>query len=88
MDVTHILEAIDAEISRLQQARQAVAALDGASPVPARRPGRPKGSQNAATTAEGAPRKRKRNLSPEGRKRIQEAMKRRWADRPKKSDES
>ena len=48
MDVTQILTAIDAEISRLQQARQAVAALDGASPIPARRPGRPKGSANAA----------------------------------------
>lgn len=82
MDVTHILSAIDAEISRLQQARQAVAALDGTSPVPARRPGRPKGSGNTAAT-DGAPRKRKRNLSPEGRKRIQEAMKRRWAERNK-----
>ncbi len=86
MDVTQILSSIDAEISRLQQARQAVAALDGASPIPARRPGRPKGSQNAvpaAAAAESAPRKRKRNLSPEGRKRIQEAMKRRWAERHK-----
>ncbi len=83
MDVTQILSAIDAEISRLQQARQAVAALDGASPIPARRPGRPKGSQNVAPAADGAPRKRKRNLSPEGRKRIQEAMKRRWAERHK-----
>ncbi len=85
MDVTQILSAIDAEISRLQQARQAVAALDGASPVPARRPGRPKGSTNPPPV-DGAPRKRKRNLSPEGRKRIQEAMKRRWADRHKGSD--
>lgn len=84
MDVTEILSAIDAEISRLQQARQAVAALDGASPIPARRPGRPKGSTNAAPAAS-EPRKRKRNLSPEGRKRIQEAMKRRWADRGKNS---
>ncbi len=84
MDVSQILSSIDAEISRLQQARQAVAALDGTSPVPARRPGRPKGSQNVApAAADGAPRKRKRNLSPEGRKRIQEAMKRRWAERHK-----
>lgn len=81
MDVTEILSSIDAEISRLQQARQAVAALDGASPVPAKRRGRPKGTTNPAPAGE--PRKRKRNLSPEGRKRIQEAMKRRWADRGK-----
>lgn len=81
MDVSQILSAIDAEIERLQQARHAVAALDGASPVPARRPGRPKGTSNAPAADPG--RKRKRNLSPEGRKRIQEAMKRRWAERSK-----
>jgi len=82
MDVSQILSAIDAEISRLQQARQAVAALDGASPIPPRRRGRPKANA-AAATADTTPRKRKRNLSPEGRKRIQEAMKRRWAERNK-----
>ena len=87
MDVTDILSAIDAEISRLQQARQAVAALDGASPIPARRRGRPKGSGNVAP-ASAEPRKRKRNLSPEGRKRIQEAMKRRWAERNKNSGDT
>ena len=85
MDVSQILSAIDAEISRLQQARQAVAALDGASPVPdAPRRGRPK---KAVKTAEPTTRKRKRNLSPEGRKRIQEAMQRRWADRRKAGKE-
>ena len=84
MDVTQILSAIDAEIERLQQARQAVAALDGTSPIPQPRRGRPKGSKNAPAAApEPASRKRKRNLSPEGRKRIQEAMKRRWAERHK-----
>ena len=84
MDVSQILSAIDAEIARLQGARQAVAALDGASPIPQPRRGRPKGSTNAAPAAAEAPaRKRKRNLSPEGRKRIQEAMQRRWADRRK-----
>ena len=85
MDVSQILSEIDAEIARLQQARQAVAALDGASPIPAARRGRPKASASAQPepAAAAAPRKRKRNLSPEGRKRIQEAMQRRWADRRK-----
>jgi hypothetical protein len=87
MDITEILSAIDAEISRLQQARQAVAALDGASPIPARKRGRPKANQPAPAPA-GEQRKRKRNLSPEGRKRIQEAMKRRWAERNKNKGES
>ncbi len=90
MDVSQILSAIDAEIARLQGARQAVAALDGTSPVPQQpRRGRPKGSTNAAPAAAEAPaRKRKRNLSPEGRKRIQEAMQRRWADRRKGAKEA
>ena len=87
MDVTQILSAIDAEIARLQQAREAVAALNGASPVPQQpRRGRPKSIKVAAS--EPAPRKRKRNLSPEGRKRIQEAMQRRWAERRKGSKET
>ena len=86
MDVTQILSAIDAEIERLQQAREAVAALDGASPVPQPRRGRPKSVKTAAP--EPAARKRKRNLSPEGRKRIQEAMQRRWAERRKGSKDS
>ena len=92
MDVSQILSAIDAEIARLQQARQAVAALDGASPIPAAaaRRGRPKGSTASSPAPESAaaPRKRKRNLSPEGRKRIQEAMQRRWADRRKTPKDS
>ena len=87
MDVTQILSAIDAEIARLQAAREAIAALNGASPIPPPRRGRPKGSGTGAAEA-AAPRKRKRNLSPEGRKRIQEAMQRRWADRRKGSKDS
>ena len=45
--------------------------------------GRPKGSKNAKTAAKSAPRKRK--ISPEGRKRIAEAMKKRWAERRKQA---
>lgn len=77
MDVSRILSEIDAEIARLQQARTALTAIAGSGTVAPRR-GRPKGSTNKSTAAK--PR-RKRNLSPEGRKRIAEAMKRRWAER-------
>lgn len=76
MDVTRILSEIDAEIARLQQARTALTAIAGSGTVAPRR-GRPKGSVNKKTSAKG----RKRNLTPEGRKRIAEAMKRRWAER-------
>jgi len=69
VDVKDILVEIDAEISRLQQAR----ALLSGEATPKRGPGKGKSVT--------APKKRK--LTPEGRKRIAEAMKRRWAERKK-----
>lgn len=75
MDVSRIISEIDAEIARLRQARTALTAI-GASGTVAPRRGRPKGSANKPARST-----RKRNLSPEGRKRIAEAMKRRWAER-------
>lgn len=76
MEVSRIIAEIDAQILKLQQAR---ALLAGAS-VPLRSgPGRPKGSTRTANVA------RKRNLSPEGRKRIADAMKKRWAERRKQA---
>ena len=80
MDVQKILAEIDGEIARLQQARAALVGIGGVST--GKRRGRPKGSTNAVKAAKPAKRK-KRNLSPEGRKRIAEAMKRRWAERRK-----
>lgn len=71
MDVRRILSEIDAEIARLQQARSALTGIAGSGTVAPRR-GRPTGSVNKT---------RKRKLSPEGRKRIADAMKRRWAER-------
>ncbi len=78
MDVSRILSEIDAEIARLQQARTALNAIAGSGTVAAPRRGRPKGSTNKSTAKKA---RRKRNLSPEGRKRIADAMKRRWAER-------
>jgi hypothetical protein len=83
VEVSRIIAEIDAQISKLQQAR----ALLAGTTTPATRPGRgrPKGSKNAASAA-AAPRKRK--LSPEGRKRIADAMKKRWAERRKQNAKS
>lgn len=78
MDVSRMISEIDAEISRLQQARSALTGIAASGTVAPRR-GRPKGSTNKASTSTST--KRQRNLSPEGRKRIAEAMKRRWAER-------
>jgi hypothetical protein len=77
MEVNRIIAEIDAQISKLQQARE----LLSGSVSTHKGPGRPKGSKNAkaAKPSKAA----KRRLSPEGRKRIADAMKRRWAERRK-----
>jgi hypothetical protein len=80
MDVSHLLSEIDAKIASLQTARSAILSINSdapTTPVKGKR-GRPKGSKNAAKSAP-----RKRNLTPEGRKRIADAMKRRWANERK-----
>lgn len=78
MEISRILAEIDAQISKLQQARALLAGTG--APVRAGR-GRPKGSKNTVSAVATTPRKRK--LSPEGRKRIADAMKKRWADKRK-----
>ena len=78
MEVSGIIAQIDAQIGKLQQAR---ALLAGSTAGSVGR-GRPKGSKNAAKTA-GPKKAAKRKLSPEGRKRIADAMKKRWAERRK-----
>ena len=78
MEVDRIIAEIDTQIAKLQQAREL---LSGTAKV-GKGPGRPKGSKNAKTAARKSV-STKRKLSPEGRKRIAEAMKRRWAERRK-----
>jgi hypothetical protein len=80
MEVSRIIAEIDAQISKLQQARELLA---GTTSETAKGPGRPKGSKSAKAASSSAPRKRK--LSPEGRKRIADAMRRRWAERRKQA---
>lgn len=81
MKVEDILAGIDQEIARLQHARSLLA---GDQP----RRGRPRGSTSAKKAAKTVkPAKssgrKKRKLSAEGRKRIAEAMRKRWAERKK-----
>lgn len=83
MEVSRIIAEIDAQISKLQQARTL---LSGTTAAAVRTgPGRPKGSKNTAAAAPAVKTARKRKLSPEGRKRIADAMKKRWAERKKQS---
>jgi len=84
MGISDILASIDREIAQLQSAR---ALLASASVSTAKRgPGRPRKVLSAVAPTPIKPaKKRKRNLSPEGRKRIAEAVKRRWAAQKKVS---
>jgi hypothetical protein len=101
MGVSSIIAEIDAQIAKLQQARALIAgpatvvtkvAVVGKGPGrpkgSKKGPGRPKGSKNLKAVASvdakaTAPRKRK--ITAEGRKRIAEAMKLRWAERKKQA---
>jgi hypothetical protein len=72
--VSEILTQIDREIARLQHARALLAGSKAAQ-----------ATKKAAAIPVGAKtaKKKKRNLTPEGRKRIAEAVKRRWAEQKK-----
>jgi hypothetical protein len=84
VEVSRIIAEIDGQIAKLQQAR-ALLAEDSTAPR-AGRGRRPKGSKTPATKETSvATGTRKRKLSPEGRKRIADAMKKRWAERRKQS---
>jgi hypothetical protein len=69
--LSEILSQIDREIALLQQAR---ALLAGTAY---------KAAKSSAPAAK--PEKKKRRLTPEGRRRIAEAVKRRWAEQKKAS---
>ena len=83
MALTDVIAQIDSEIAILQQARNL---LSGSNAAPVEKKagrGRPKGSKNAVAETPQPATTAKRKLSPEGRKAIAEAMKRRWAERRK-----
>ena len=72
MNITNIIEQIDAQISNLQTAK---ALLTGE--VTKNGPGRPKKSVSASIPAE--PKSAKRTMSAEGKEKIAAAQKKRWA---------
>ena len=85
MEVSRIIAEIDAQISKLQQAR---ALLAGTTQSATKGPGPSQGTQGCSQSCSAAPKAatpRKRKLSPEGRKRIADAMKKRWAERRKQN---
>jgi len=84
MAIKDVLALLDAEIATLKEARQLLKADSAWSAAP-RKAGRPRKAENDLLTAvtTTAKTKKKRNLSPEGRSRIAEAVKRRWAAQKK-----
>lgn len=80
MALPEILASIDSEIAQLQKARALL--LGAGAPAAKKKAGRPRKDAVEAAPAKPAKKKR-RNLSPEGRRRIAEAVKRRWAAQKK-----
>jgi molybdopterin-guanine dinucleotide biosynthesis protein len=79
MGIANFIAEIDAEITKLQQARTILS--KSAAPA-AKKRGRPAVAVKAAAKpvkATAKPVKKKRNLSPEGRARMAAAAKARWA---------
>ena len=72
MNIDQILTALRAERDRLDSA---IRALEGGS----------RGARAGSGAAAGTNGRRKRHLTPEGRRRLSEMMKKRWAERRKKS---
>ena len=82
MEVQQIIAELNREIAQLKEAR---ALLSGGASGPVKR-GRP--AKKSAASAPAASKPRKRRLTPEGRKRISEALKRRWAARRKTQEKA
>lgn len=78
MEVSEILSQIDREISLLQSARSLLTGKSAPSPK----------KLAVASAAKKTFGKKKRNLSPEGRRRIAEAVKKRWAEQRKAASSS
>jgi hypothetical protein len=76
MEISEILAAIDREIALLMQAR---VLMDGrAAAKRGKTAGKLKRAAAVKATAPTPAKRKKRTLSPEGRKRIAEAQKKRW----------
>jgi hypothetical protein len=73
LDIHRILAELNAERDRIDQA---IAAISNIGSPRARR-GRPPGKSTG--------RRRRHRLTPEGRKRLSEMMKKRWAERRKRA---
>ena len=77
MAIADVIQQIDAEIAKLEEAKTLLSGGSAVAPVKGKR-GRPKGS-GVKTISVKASKKTKRTMSPEARARIAAAQKARWA---------
>jgi len=73
LDLQKILSELKAERDRIVRAIEALGGIASSSPVTKKRAGSAKASG-----------RRRGGITPEGRRRLSEAMKKRWAERRKK----
>ena len=84
LDTQKMVHDIDAEIKRLTIARNALTGANGVAPTAANQSTK-QPTPTASAVKKSAPVKKAREISPEGRKKIAEAMKKRWAERRKQA---
>jgi hypothetical protein len=87
MALKDILEMLDGEVAKLRAARALlVPSLNGTDVAARRRPGRPRKDEGVSPVPV-TRKKKRRNLSPEGRARIAAAARLRWAAKRKAAKE-
>jgi hypothetical protein len=88
VEVQQIIAELNREIAQLKEAR-ALLSGGGTGAVKRGRPAKKSAASETASVTSGTKSTgRKRRLSPEGRKRISEALKRRWAARRKTQEKT
>jgi hypothetical protein len=80
MDIKNVLQQLETERDRVNQAIAALQELQGIPSTPRR--GRPPKNQQSASVVSMP---KKRTMSPAARRRISEMMKKRWAERRRKN---
>jgi hypothetical protein len=85
MDRNQVIAFLNSEIAALTSARDSLmSGMNGTGPTPVRRGRKPGPKSGLSIVATAAPATKKRsNMSPEGRKRLADAMRARWAARKK-----
>jgi len=84
MQVSDMIRDLDSQIEKLQRARRSLAEVEDSEPEkPTRKTGKRTGKKTTKQSIPANTLSTKRKMSEAGRKRIAEAMRKRWADKRK-----